>query len=54
MLQCDNMKDDEGPSNTLEHFTEFEQVLQMIDSIQAINAAGFERDFEQYTEVLTR
>lgn len=53
-MQCDEVKEDEGPSNTLEHFTELEQVLQMIDSIQGTDAAGFEKDFELYTEVLSR
>lgn len=54
MMQNDEMKDDEGPSNTLEHFTELEQVLQMIDSMQGTDAPGFEKDFEKYTEVLSR
>lgn len=54
MLECDEIKDEEGPSNTLEHFTELEQVLNMIDSIQGTDAAGFEKEFEQYTEVLSR
>lgn len=54
MLQTDDIRDEEGPSNTLEHFTELEQVLQMIDSMQGTDAPGFEKDFEQYTEVLTR
>ncbi|XP_061386956.1 tubulin-specific chaperone D [Musca vetustissima] len=54
MMQCDEIKDEEGPSNTLEHFTELEQVVQMIDAIQGTDAAGFEKDFEQYTEVLSR
>lgn len=54
MLECDEIKDEEGPSNTLEHFTELEQILNMIDSIQGTDAAGFEKEFEQYTEVLTR
>ncbi|KAI8125318.1 Tubulin-specific chaperone D [Lucilia cuprina] len=54
MMQCEEIKDEEGPSNTLEHFTELEQVLQMIDSIQGTDAPGFEKDYEQYTEVLSR
>lgn len=54
MMQCDEIKDEEGPCNTLEHFTELEQVLQMIESIQGTDAAGFEKNYEQYTEVLSR
>lgn len=46
--------DDDRPSNTLEHFTELELVLEMIDKIQDTNKSGFEKDFEQYSEVLTR
>uniref|UniRef100_A0A1A9WDM9 Tubulin-specific chaperone D n=1 Tax=Glossina brevipalpis TaxID=37001 RepID=A0A1A9WDM9_9MUSC len=54
MLQCEIVKDDELPSNTLEHFVELEQVLQMIDSLRATDAPGFEKDFEKYTTVLSR
>ncbi|KAI9585972.1 tubulin-specific chaperone D [Glossina fuscipes] len=61
MLQCETIKEDELPSNTLEHFVELEQVLQMIDSIptyftanEATDAPKFEKDFEKYTEVLSR
>lgn len=46
--------DDDRPSNTLEHFTELELVLEMIDKIQDTDGSGFEKDFEQFTEVLTR
>lgn len=54
MLQCEELKDDEGPSNTLEQFTELEQVLEMIDTMKACDAPGFEKDYEQYTEILSR
>lgn len=46
--------DDDRPSNTLEHFTELDLVLDMIDKIQDTGSSGFEKDFEQYTEILTR
>ncbi|EDW75811.1 uncharacterized protein Dwil_GK15140 [Drosophila willistoni] len=54
MLQSDDIKDDDLPANTLEHFTELDQVLQMIDQIKSIKASSFEREFEQYAQVLTR
>ncbi|CAD6999638.1 tubulin-specific chaperone D [Ceratitis capitata] len=54
MLQCEELKDDEGPSNTLEQFTELAQVLEMIDTMKACDALGFEKDYEQYTQVLSR
>ncbi|XP_036329001.1 tubulin-specific chaperone D-like [Rhagoletis pomonella] len=54
MLQCEELKDEEGPSNTLEQFTELEQILGMIDTMKACDAPGFERDYQQYTELLSR
>lgn len=54
MTQCEELKDDELPSNTLELFVEFEEVIQMIDSIKVCHAPTFEKEYEQYTEILTR
>lgn len=54
MLQGEELKDDEGPCNTLEHFTEYEEVIKMIDSLKACDAAGFEKDYEQYMAILNR
>lgn len=54
MQQNDEVKDDDLPANTLEHFAEMEQVLALIDNIKSIQANSFEREFEQYTEVLSR
>ncbi|EDX03409.1 tubulin-specific chaperone D [Drosophila simulans] len=47
-------KDEDLPANTLEHFTELQQVLEMIDNIKSIAATTFEREFEQYAQVLSR
>ncbi|XP_017009809.2 tubulin-specific chaperone D [Drosophila takahashii] len=47
-------KDEELPANTLEHFTELQQVLEMIENIKSIAAGTFEREFEQYAQVLSR
>ncbi|SPP79297.1 tubulin-specific chaperone D [Drosophila guanche] len=47
-------KDDELPANTLELFTELDQVLQMIENIKSIDDAAFEREFQNYAQVLSR
>jgi len=47
-------KDEDLPANTLEHFTELQQVLEMIENIKSIAARTFEREFEQYAQVLSR
>lgn len=54
MLQCEELKDDDRPSNTLEQFTELEQVLGMIENINSIQSQGFEKEYELYTQILTR
>lgn len=58
MVQCDEIikveDDDNRPINALDQFVELEEVSKMIDDIQDSRAAGFEKDFEKYTEVLTR
>lgn len=54
MQQSEDVKDEDLPANTLELFSELDQVLGMIDTIKPIEASSFEREFEQYTEVLSR
>ncbi|KAH8392467.1 hypothetical protein KR215_009267 [Drosophila sulfurigaster] len=54
MLQSDDVKDEDLPANTLELFSELDQVLAMIDAMKPIQDRSFEREFEQYTEVLSR
>lgn len=55
MSNCgEDGKEEELPANTLEHFTELAEVLEMIDNIKSIEVASFEREFEQYAQVLTR
>ncbi|XP_017022183.1 tubulin-specific chaperone D [Drosophila kikkawai] len=51
---AEECKDEDLPANTLEHFTELEQVLLMIENIKSIEADSFEREFEQYAQVLSR
>lgn len=53
MQHSEDVKDDDLPANTLEHFSELEQVLQMIETMKPIQDSAFEREFEQYTEVLS-
>ncbi|EDV57417.1 tubulin-specific chaperone D [Drosophila erecta] len=47
-------KDEDLPANTLEHFSELQQVVEMIENIKSIAASTFEREFEQYAQVLSR
>ncbi|KAH8317763.1 hypothetical protein KR074_009400 [Drosophila pseudoananassae] len=55
MSNCgEDGKEEDLPANTLEHFTELAEVLEMIDNIKSIEVASFEREFEQYAQVLTR
>ncbi|XP_030384442.1 tubulin-specific chaperone D [Scaptodrosophila lebanonensis] len=54
MSQSEDAMEEELPENTLEHFAELEQVLSMIENIKSIEGNTFEKEFEQYTEVLTR
>ncbi|ALC39422.1 CG7261 [Drosophila busckii] len=54
MQQSEDVKDEDLPANTLEHFAELDQVLEMIENMLPIQAEGFERGFEHYTEVLSR
>ncbi|XP_034474683.1 tubulin-specific chaperone D [Drosophila innubila] len=54
MQQSEDVKDEDLPANTLELFSELDQVLEMIDTLKPIEASSFEREFEQYTEVLSR
>ncbi|EDW63994.1 tubulin-specific chaperone D [Drosophila virilis] len=54
MQQSEDVKDDDLPANTLEHFAELDQVLALIDSMKPIQDGAFEREFEQYTELLSR
>lgn len=56
-MKCDDeikVDDDCQPINNLDQFLELEEVCKMIDDIQDVRASGFEKDFEKYTEVLTR
>ena len=54
MAQCEELKDDDRPSNTLELFVELEEVIKMIDTIKVCHASTFEKEYEQFTEILSR
>lgn len=57
MVQIDDLRigeDDNGPINALDQFVELEEVSKMIDDIEDTRASGFEKDFEKYSEVLSR
>lgn len=45
---------DELPSNTLEHFIEYAEVLQMIESLKTEQPKQYEKSYEIYSTVITR
>ncbi len=45
---------DELPSNTLEHFMEYAEVLQMIESLKTEQPKQYEKSYETYSTVLSR
>ncbi|XP_055916706.1 tubulin-specific chaperone D [Eupeodes corollae] len=54
MALCEELKDDDRPSNTLELFVELDEVISMIDSIKVCQARTFEKEYEHFTEILSR
>lgn len=54
MVQAEEYKDDEMPSNTLETFSELEEVLKMIDELNQIYDKSLEKTYEKYSEILGR
>ena len=54
MTSTDESKDEDRPSNTLELFAEIDEVLQMISNLKESDWQNFEKDYEKFTEILTR
>lgn len=54
MVQTTIEDDCDQPANTLELFTEYETVLEMLDSLPKSLESGFEKKYEVYSEVLSR
>lgn len=54
MVQAEEYKDDEMPSNTLETFSELDEVLKMIDELNQIYDKSLEKTYEKYAEILSR
>lgn len=54
MVQMEELKDDEAPSNTLEHFGEYDEVMKMIVELNQNYEKNFEKSYEKYSEILSR
>jgi tubulin-specific chaperone D len=54
MVQIEDYKDDDMPSNTLEHFTDYDEVIKMIAELPTIYEKNFEKSYEKYSEILSK
>ncbi|XP_037958077.1 tubulin-specific chaperone D [Teleopsis dalmanni] len=54
MMMYEDSGEDVAPANTLEHFTEVDQVLEMINTMKSTVEVGFEKEFEKFNNVLSR
>lgn len=54
MVQAEEYKDDEMPSNTLEAFVEFEEILKMIADLNQIYDKSLEKTYEKFKEILSK
>lgn len=54
MVQLEEFKDDDIPTNTLEFFSEFEDVMKMIHELNQIYEKNFEKSYEKYSEILSK
>lgn len=54
MVQVEEYKDDEMPSNTLETFAELDEVLKMIAELNQVYDKSFEKTYEKFSEILSR
>lgn len=50
----ENSNDDDKPSNTLEHFTEFNEIVKMLNDLKRVHNHEFEHAYEKYLEILSR
>lgn len=53
MVQAEEFKDDDMPSNTLEEFAEYEEVSKMISELNQIYDKTLEKTYEKYSEILS-
>lgn len=54
MVQAEEMKDDEMPSNTLEGFTDHEEVLKMIGELSQVFDKSLEKTYEKFSEIMSK
>jgi tubulin-specific chaperone D len=53
MVQAEEYKDDEMPSNTLEAFKEFDEIMAMIKELNQVYDKSMEKAYEKYSEILS-
>lgn len=53
MLQVDELKDDDVPSNTLEAFAELDEVMSHINELKTNFDKSLERNYEKFTEIIS-
>lgn len=54
MVQAEELNDDEMPSNTLETFSELEEILKMIAELNQVFDKSLEKTYEKFSEILSR
>lgn len=54
MVQAEEYKDDEMPSNTLETFSELDEVLKMIAELNQVFDKSMEKTYEKFSEIMSR
>ncbi|KAL7028245.1 hypothetical protein ACKWTF_005773 [Chironomus riparius] len=54
MVQLEELKDDDIPSNTLEHFSEYDEVVKMIKELSHIYEKNMEKSYEKFSEIMSK
>lgn len=54
MVQLDELKDDDIPSNTLELFSEYDEVVKMINELSHIYEKNMEKSYEKFSEIMSK
>ena len=54
MVQLEELKDDDIPSNTLEHFGEYDEVVKMIQELSHIYEKNMEKSYEKFSEIMSK
>lgn len=54
MVQIDELKDDDIPTNTLEAFVELDEVMSHIKELKTVYDKNLEKTYEKFSEILSR